>query len=53
MRSSGRVVCDGGVLCSALAPDLSLTSSGLDQFEASLVGITATEYFCHKMACKR
>ena len=47
------LVADGHLACVGLtheqgADDVidSLTSRGLDQFEASLVGITATEYFC-------
>ncbi len=47
------LVADGQLACTGLAHERgagdvmdSLTSRGLDVFEASLVGISATEYFC-------
>ena len=47
------LVADGQLACAGLAHEQgaddvlnSLNSRGLDQFEASLVGISATEYFC-------
>jgi len=47
------LVTDGNLACAGLtheqgADDVidSLISRGLDEFEASLVGISATEYFC-------
>ena len=46
---------DGQLVCTDLAQEQgadnvmsSLTSRGLNQFEASMVGIAATEYFCPK-----
>ncbi len=51
--SDQTLVADGRLACTGLTHEQnvgdvmdSLTSRGLDQFEASLVGITATEYFC-------
>ncbi len=47
------LVADGQLACNGLALEQdagdvtkSLTSRGLDPFEADLVGISATEYFC-------
>ena len=47
LEADGRLACDG-LTHEQGADDVvdSLTHRGLDQFEASLVGITATEYFC-------
>ena len=49
------LVADGQLACAGLAHEKnadevinSLTARGLDHFEASLVGISATEYFCQQ-----
>ena len=49
------LVADGQLACAGLAHEKSadevinsLTARGLDLFEASLVGISATEYFCQQ-----